>query len=303
MKQAQRFVRDSKMELIDPGDWLSYANRARREVAMRSQCVRILPPIAAPIVQMPVLTPGSGYTAPVVSVSAPDFPSGAGTFPNGAQATATATQIGGQIVSVNVTFGGDGYFNPVISITDPTGTGATIGYTLGNLNQTVAGQEVYPFSAIPLDNFPLVDSILSVRSVSIIYADYRYSLAQYAFSTYQAMVRQYPFQYQYVPTFCSQFGQGTAGSLYLYPLPSQPYQMEWDCTCLPADLSLDDGNAIDVIPQPWSDAVPYFMAHLAYMELQNLNSARFYQDQFDQFMHRYRAAATPGRAANQYGRY
>ncbi len=46
VRQAQRFMRDAKQQLIDPADWEEYANRARREVAMRSQCVRILPPIS-----------------------------------------------------------------------------------------------------------------------------------------------------------------------------------------------------------------------------------------------------------------
>ena len=303
VRQAQRFMRDAKQQLIDPADWEDYANRARREVAMRSQCVRILPPISGAMSSPTVTAPGSGYTDPTVVVSAPDFPSGLAPLPNGAQATANITMIGGQIISVNTTYGGAGYYQPVLSIVDPTGTGATVVAGTSWINQTIGGQEVYPFSSIDLADFPLVDSILAVRSVSILYADYRYSLAQYDFSTYQARVRQYPFQYQYVPTFCSQFGQGVAGSLYMYPLPSQSYQMEWDCTCLPADLSLAAGNVEDIIPRPWSEAVPYMMASLAYQEIQNLNSARYYADQFDQFMHRYRAAATPGRVSNQYGRW
>jgi hypothetical protein len=303
MKQAQRFVRDAKQQLIDPGDWVDYANRARREVAMRSQCVRVVPPISGALASPSVMAPGSGYTNPTVVVSAPDFPSGLAPLPNGAQATATATLIGGEIASVDVTYGGAGYYQPVLTISDPTGTGATVTAATSWINQTIGGQEVYPFSSVNLSNFPLVDSILAVRSVSIIYADYRYSLAQYDFSTYQAKVRQFPFQYQYVSTFCSQFGQGVAGSLYMYPLPSQSYQMEWDCTCLPADLTLADGIVEDIIPRPWSEAVPYMMASLAYQELQNLNAARYYADQFDQFMHRYRAAATPGRISNQYGRW
>jgi hypothetical protein len=303
LRQCQRFIHDQKQQQISPEDLAEYANRARREVAMRSQCVRILPPISGSIITGSITAAGAGYTSPTVTISAPDYPSGYGAYPNGAQATATATEVGGALHSFSVTFGGSGYFEPVVTINDPTGTGAAVTPNLSPMNVTVAGQEVYPFSNIPLINFPLVDSVIAVKSVSIIYANYRYSLPQYSFSVYQAKIRQYPFQYQYVPTFCTQYGQGNAGSLYMYPLPAQAYQVELDCFCQPADLTMANGNVEDVIPFPWADAVPYFMAYLAYSELQNLNSARTYLEQFTDFMHRYRAAASPGRASNVYGRW
>jgi hypothetical protein len=137
--------------------------------------------------------------------------------------------------------------------------------------------------------------------VSLIYSNYRYSLPMYAFSVYQSMIRQYPFQYQYVPTFCSQFGQGADGSLYMYPLPSQTYQVEYDCFCTPQDLI--DNNSVDVIPNPWTDAVSYFAASLAFEEIQNLNYAKYYFDKFDAMLQRYSNYARPGRVVNPYGRY
>ena len=301
LKQAQRFLHDSKQELIEPGDLIDYCNRARREVAMRAQCIRRVPPISASLIGANIVAPGSGYTAPVVQITPPDFPSGLTGAPNGAQATATATQIGGQIVNVAIDFGGAGYFQPLITITDPTGTGAVVVPVLSRINATIAGQEEYRFADLDFSTYPGVESAFAVKSVSIIYANYRYSLPCYSFSAYQAYIRSYPLQYQYVPTICSQYGQGAGGSLFMYPLASQPYQMEWDCFCLPSDLTTDQDY--EPIPDPWTDAVPYFMAYLAYMELQNLNAARMYQDQFDNFMHRYRAAASPGRVTNPYGRF
>ena len=123
----------------------------------------------------------------------------------------------------------------------------------------------------------------------------------YSFSEYQAKIRQYPYQYQYVPCFGSQFGQGNQGSLYLYPIASQTYQVEYDCFCEPQDLI--DNQSVDVIPRPWDDVVPYFAAHLAYLELQNLNAARFYLDLFDNMTLRKSNYARIGRAVNIYGRY
>lgn len=306
MKQVQRLLRDTRQELIDPGDIIDCVNRARREVAMRSQCVRVLPPISGSVVSIPLppaLTNGQYWTSPAVTITPPDFPSGYGAHPSGAQATAIATAISGSttLQEIAVTFGGSGYFQPIVTVSDPTGVSVNVTPKVSPINATAQGQEVYPFSAVDLSTFSGVDSIIAVKSVSIIYANYRYSLPQYGFSVYQARVRQYPFQYQYVPTFCSQFGQGANGSLYMYPLPTQAYQMEWDCFCLPSDLTSDESP--EVIPDPWTDVVPHYAIYLAYLELQSFNNAKVHLDLFTDFMHRYRAAVSPGRAVNPYGRW
>lgn len=301
MKTLQGFIRDRGQREMNPEDLRRYINRARREIAERAQCVRILTPISGPITQIQVTAAGTGYTAPTVTISTPDQPSGALPNPSGIQATATAQQIGGKISNISMTNGGDGYFQPVVTINDPTGTGATAVAITSPLNSTAFQQEVYTFSNVPLSQFPGIRNILAVKSVSIIYANYRYSLPCYSFSTYQAMIRQYPRQYIYVPTMCAQFGQGSSGSLYLYPIPSQAYNMEWDCICIPSDLSND--NDYEAIPDPWTDAVPMGAAVYVYEELQNWNVAKYYQNKYDDYVHRYSSYARPGRATSLYGRY
>lgn len=301
LQQLQRFTREAKQDFLRPNDLISYINRARREVAMRAQCIRRLTPISGSVIGATITAGGSGYVAPVATISAPDFPSGQAPFPNGDQATAVATQIGGVINSVQIQYGGRGYFQPQVTITDSAGTGATATLNLSPINTIVQAQEVYAFSGINVSMFPGVSSVYMIKSVSIIYADYRYSLPCYAFSVYQAMIRQYPFQYQYVPTFCSQFGQGAGGSFYVYPLPSQTYQIEYDCFCLPQDLT--DNRSVEAIPDPWTDAVPYFAAHLAFLELQNYNIGNMYLDLYDKMLLRYSGYARPGRVSNPYGRW
>lgn len=302
LKQVQRFLRDSKQELLDPADLIDYINQARREVAMRAQCLRILPPISGQVVSATVISGGSGYTAPIATITYPDSPSGLAPLPNGRRATATVEQVAGVVTTINISYGGSGYFQPQITITDPTGAGATAFCSTSINNQLNEGQEVYPFSGVDLTPFPGIGEIYLVRSASIIYSNYRYSLPFYSFSTYQSMIRQYvASQYQYVPTFAAQFGQGTGGSLYMYPPPSEAYQLEWDCQCLPQDLT--DNQSVEAIPYPWTDVVPYFAAHLAYLELQNGNSARMYLDLFDQRMARFRSDVSPGRVSNPYGRW
>lgn len=305
LQQTQRFLREQKQEFMNPGDLLVYINRARREVAGRTQCIRRLTPISGQVVQAQVLTGGTGYTNPVAVITPPDFPSGALPSPNGRQATAGVELQGTTVTGFNIIDGGDGYFMPQASITDPTGTGATVALTLSPINTLNIGQEVYPFNGtggIYLGNWPGVDSVHAIKSVSVLYNNYRFSLPQYSFSVYQSMIRQYPYQYQYVPTFCCQRGQGASGDLMMYPLPSQTYQVEYDCFCLPTDMTLD--NSIpEPIPLPWTDAVPYFAASLAYMELQNWAAARVYSEEFDKRTLGYSTYARPSRAVNPYGRY
>ena len=301
-KQVQRLLREQRQEFSNPEDLLTYINIARREIAGRTQCIRRLTPIAGQVVQAQVTNGGSGYTNPVAVITPPDFPSGVLPSPNGRQATAGVELQGNVVTGFNIIDGGDGYFNPQASITDPHGTGATVSLTVSPINVLNQGQEVYNFSDIFLGNWPGVDTVLAIKSVSIIYANYRYSLPCYSFSVYQSMIRQYPFQYQYVPTFCSQYGQGASGSFYVYPLPSQTYQMEFDCFCLPSNLRLD--NSIpEAIPQPWTDAVQYMAVQLAFQELMNFNAAKFYEQMFDKRTLGYSSQARVGRVVNPYGRY
>lgn len=304
LRQTQRFLREQKQDFENPDDLMSYINRARREVAGRTQCIRRLTPISGQCVSATVLTPGSGYVAPAATITPPDFPSGVLPNPSGMQAVPNVQMVGGIVTAVVIQNGGDGYFAPQITITDANGpgTGATASVQISPINTLNIGQEVYPFSNIFLGNWPGVDTVHAIKSASVIYANYRYMLPMYDFSTYQSQIRQYPFQYQYVPTFCSQFGQGNGGSFYAYPLPSQTYQWEFDCFCLPTDMTLDN-SVPEALPQPWTDAVPYMAASLAYMELQNLNYAKFYMEEFDKRTLGYSSYARPGRRVNAYGRF
>jgi hypothetical protein len=184
MKQTQRFIRDSNQTFINPDDVRIYVNRARRELALRTQSVRILTPVAGGITAATITAAGSGYVDPVATISAPDFPDGGFAAPLGTQATATCQQIGGVITNINITNGGAGYFSPVITITDNNsgpGTGATATVAVSPLMQTQAGQEIYTFDKIPLANFPGVGEVFWVNSVSLIYSAYRYRMMTYSF--------------------------------------------------------------------------------------------------------------------------
>jgi hypothetical protein len=301
-KQVTRFLREAKQELLSPEDLTDYINRARREVAMRAMCLRRLTPITGSIVSWTVTDGGTGYSGtPTLIITAPDFPSGMLPYPNGLQAEALPIIVGGVIQGITSSVGGYGYWQPQMQIVDTTGSGATAVPVMSFINQLNAGQEEYSFSSVDMSMFPGVGSVYMIKSVAIIYSNYRYVLPIYDFTTYQARIRNYPFQYQYVPTFACQRGQGADGTFMMYPLPSQQYQMEWDCFCLPE--ALVDDNSVEALNYPWTDAIPYFAACLCYEELQNLNAATYYQEKFDKLLQRYSNYARPGHVTNPYGRY
>lgn len=301
LKDTQRLLRDARQDLLNPLDLVAHINTARREVAMRAQCVRVLTPISGSVVSATVTAGGSGYlTAPTVTITAPDFPSGSGPFPSGSQATATAMLSGNTVGSVNINYGGYGYWQPAISFSGGGGTGAAATANTSSINQLSGGREVYNFSDIDLSAFPGAGAVYYARTIAVIYSNYRYTLYIASFSDYQSMVRRYPFQYQYVPAFAAQFGQGASGSLFVYPIPSQAYQYELDCLCLPQDLITD--LSVEIVPDPWTEAVKYFTAHLCYLDLQNFNAAKFYLELFDMHLLRYSQYARIGQAPNRYGR-
>lgn len=300
-KELTRLMRDQSQQVFNPDDLTSYINRSRRQVAIQAQCIRVLPPISGQVTTITITAGGTGYTNPTVTVSGPDSPTGAQLFPMGAQATATATISGGVINDIQVTFGGDGYFQPTVTITDPHGTGAAATAQTSPINVTVMGQEIYPFSQVPLQNAPGVRGILNVRSISVLFANWRYSCLRYPFLMYQGLIRRYPQNYQYVPEVCAQYGQGESGSIYGYPIANSRYQWEWDCICSPVDMT--DDQTVEAIPDPWTDSVVFLASYYCLTELANYNAARYFKGEYDDFMHRYSAGARPGGVPiNMYGR-
>lgn len=302
-EQVQRFLRESQQKNIDLADIYEHINTARREVAMRAECIVRVPPISGACVTASVTTPGSGYINPTVTISGPDYPSGSPPNPQGLQATANAIVQGGSISAIDIQTGGDGYFQPTATITDSAGSGAEVEIGTSPLFLLNEGQETYNLGDIDLTMFSGVEGVLAVRSVSILYSNWRYSCARYSFSTYQARIRQFSPSntYQFVPSFYTQLEQGTSGSLLLYPVPSQAYQAELHCVCVPSDLTTDDSP--EAIPQPWQDAVRFYATAECFLDLQNRNAAREFYSLFDQYMHRFGAYARPGGRSNPYGRW
>jgi hypothetical protein len=177
---------------------------------------------------------------------------------------------------------------------------------------TVAGQEVYNFSGINLVPFPGYGYVYAVRSISLVWGSFQYSVERVSFSKYQAVVRNYTEGFNYIPCVAAQFGFGQSGSMYLYPIANDVYQMFWDCFCVPMDL-IGAAGEIEALPQPWTDAVPFYAAYQLLNSMQvspagiNENLARMKQadrmfGEYTKFLLRARQFSSRGMTNNFYGR-
>jgi len=164
----------------------------------------------------------------------------------------------------------------------------------------VIARESYPFSAIPTPSASGYGQIIAVRGISILFGDFRYSLQKVSFSKYQAQIRTYANSYEDVPKVSAQFGQGVSGSIYMYPVPSYAYVMEWDCLCLPQDLTTDAD--IELLPYPWTDSVQYYAAYKALEASGNFASADRFFGKFMSYMNKARTDSQPAATVNWYGR-
>lgn len=304
---------DMHEALYNELDLIDFINIARDEVAAQGQCLRFVTPYQGQILSVQVTDPGSGYVQPIATLGPPDQPSGRLPYPTGATATALAQQIGGMISSVNINFGGDGYaIPPLVTITDAAGPGdgASAVSIVAPINQALEGQEVYSFAAVDLSPSPQLRSILAVKGVSFIWGNWQWTANRVSLSRYMALSRQWTTNFFAPPEICTQEGQGTNGSLRLYPIPDQEYPMIWDCLCLP--LPLIDDETYEPIPEPWTKAVPYYAAHLCLLsqaakvpQFFNLSQAYFNEKTgglFNTAMVRARAFSQPGAVGSFYGR-
>lgn len=272
--QVRRLLHDATAAFYTDADLTAYINIARNQIAAQGECVRVLTPVSGPIASVTVTTGGSGYTAPTVTFTG-----------TGAGATGTVSQVGGVVTSITVTTPGARYQQPVnVTISDPTGQGAAAQAVIPNISNTVVGQEVYTFASVnPIVVLtPGVAAIVKVNTVAISWGTLKPALRMWTWNDFQAFFRSYNTSLQNWPSDCAMFGQGAAGSIYLFPLPSQITAMEWDCVCTP--LTLVDDSTPEAIPFPWTDAIQFYAAYLALSNAQREAGADRMLKIYDQMM-------------------
>jgi hypothetical protein len=201
---------------------------------------------AGMVVGAMVTNGGSNYTAPVISFTA--GPTGS-VLPQ-----ASAVLNNGAISLINVTTWGTGYVPalpgsdgvPTVTITDPTGSGASAVATMFN-------------------------NVFNIISISNIWGNQRYMLKFRGFTLFQAYMRSQLFftQRPIIWTIHEQ-----AGFVLVAPPPDQAYQTEWDTLVTPLPLINPGDQDTQVLP-PYNDAVQYYAASYCLNKLQNFNQAEY----------------------------
>ena len=141
-----------------------------------------------------------------------------------------------------------------------------------------------------------VAGIFTVRGVTISLAGGQVWMRPRPFPWFQLYHLNNPVPQQGQPTVYSQFGQGSAGTLYVDPVPDQNYTLNLDAVCLP--IALVDDTTAEAIPYPYTDAVPYYAAYLALTSAQRTADAQAMWQQYQTFASRARSmsngAVNPG---------
>jgi hypothetical protein len=284
-QQTQRLLHDPNATYFSISDITAYINIARGQIAMEGQCIRQLLS-GGTITALSTNSGGTGYSGSItVTIS------GAGQ-----QAQATAVLSGSSVGTTTLVNGGWGYITGTTTTVTAAGSGggsnATFNITTDNSLTTVPGQEVYKFSTanILAQTVPGVQAVIGVISVSCAWganAAMKPILQPMIWSEFQAYFRSYNNGMQNYPTIWSQYAQGVNGSIYVWPLPSQYSQMDWDCYCIP--IALVDDTTAEAIPYGWTDCVPYYAAYLAYLDAQRGDDADKMFKTFAMYMKRARS--------------
>lgn len=213
----------------------AYVNEARRQLVADSGCLRSLQQSYCTMGQeaytygqvcgASIVAGGANYTAPTVSFS------GGG----GSGVAATLATTGGAVTAISFTNFGSGYASaPTITITDGTGTGASIVAGVCNVNT--------------LDILSV-----SVTSGSKCQLDWR------PFSAFSAWFRGLPGQLGR-PGCWAAYGDT---QFYLALIPDQTYAMELDTVVSPNDYAVGDYVTVEVIPVSMQAPIKYYAAALA----------------------------------------
>ncbi len=284
LDQTRRLLHDPGAQAYTTADLTAYVNIARRQCAIEGQCVRLLLR-GGTITGIAVTSGGAGYTSvPGITITG-----------GGQQAFATAVVSGGSVASVTVDDGGWGYLTvPTITFaTDAGGTGAAATATVDNSVSTVATKEILRFSTLNTlaTLTPGVLQVLGIMSIATLWGATRIVLQPMVWTMFQAYMRYWSTAPQNYPCYWSQYQQGVNGNIYLFPVPSQQLSLDIDTYCMPVDLV--DDTTPEAIPSPWTDAIPYYAAYLAYRNSQRADSGDRMFKEYKTFMARARAMSEP----------
>lgn len=294
LSQTQRLLHDSGSTLYPVADLTYYINIARSQLAIEAECVRFNFGFDG-LLLTGVFVAGSNLVLNVSDTS-------------GVQATqlfattlvppgTTVLSVSGSTITMSApavaSASGDfgvlnlalslGFINVFLS----EGVTATFGLTPSYLNSAQNRQEVYP---LPTNLFLAggIKNAIAIKSISVnwggVGGNNQYMLDYMDWTSFQAYLRFYgPTGLQGNPAVWTRY----QNSIYIRPVPTQAYPMQWDCICSVVDLV--DDTTPEAIPYPFTDAVPFYAAYMALLNGQRAGDAAAMKEQYEEFARRARA--------------
>lgn len=172
---------------------------------------------------------------------------------------------------------------------------------------TIANQEKYSYAygnAIARAKNQHIKGIINVNTVAINWggespsSGIRPALQWMPWEDLQAYCRSYSVGVSSFPWIFSTLGDGERGQVWLFPIPTTSLEMEWQVDCAP--LPLVDNDSYEAIPSPFSDYVPFYAAHLAYLGSQRTGMADVMLQLFEKNSGLSRAGSDRGKTPNFY---
>jgi hypothetical protein len=262
---TQRLLHDTAGQRYSTSDLTIYINNARSQLALEGECVRFLYGLDGMYSLTGTFTSGSATVTGIASTTGLQV--GWGLYGNYVANYATIVSIGA---------------NSIVMSANATGTGSA---AFGTQIQTVTNQEIY---SLPTNvSLPQgIANVIQVRTIAVNFGgsqgSNQYMLENTDFSELQAYYRFYGPNLVGNPAKWARYNN----NIYMRPIPSQAYPMQWDTVC--TVINLVDDTTIEALPYPFTDAVPYYAAYLALMNSQRPQDADNMFKLYEQFAGRAR---------------
>ena len=257
---TQRLLHDTAGQRYSTTDLTTYINTARSQLAVEAECVRFLYGLDGMYTLTGTFTSGSPTITSIADTTG--LQAGWGLYGNYVANYAT-------IVSFTA--------NTVTMSANATGTGSA---SFGTQIQTVTNQEIYSMPTSVAVSQGIQD-VIGVRSIAVNFGgtqgSNQYMLETCDFSELQAYYRFYGPNLVGNPAKWARYNS----NIYMRPIPSQAYPMQWDTVCTVIDLVND--TTVEAIPQLFTYCVPYYAAYLALMNSQRPQDADAMYKLYDQF--------------------
>lgn len=180
--------------------------------------------------------------------------------------------------------------------------GFTPGSQLTSTFQTIVGQEKYPYSfaaQYAAQSNAGIQSVYDVTSIAVSWGSMRPALNYLPWEDFQAYCRSYSYLVTSYPTMWSNDGDGENANVWMFPVPCQALEMEWQVLCSPTPIYTN--SDYDSIPAPWVRSVKFYAAYLAFLGRQQMQQAELNLNLFNRSTVVGRGATDHGRVTNWYG--